>query len=219
MKIKINGMEIEAREGETILQAARRAGINIPTLCYFEGIFNEATCRICVVELSNGKVVPSCAYPVSKGLEVYTDTRRIKSIRRMVLELILSIHKIKCQSCPMKGGECKLVELCKEYGVEGIPVCSECPLNGDECLLAQGKVCLGPITMSGCNAVCTRERRTCEGCRGPITRSDVLKEAIETYKRYGISVDEVLEEFGKYCSSFPAYDKVVGIIRREYNED
>jgi len=165
------------------------------------------------VELGNGKIVPACAYPVSNGLEVYTDTERVRRDRRMILELLLAMHKIKCQSCPRKGGNCRLVELCNEYGVEGIPVCAECPLSGQDCLLARGEVCLGPITMAGCNAACTRERRGCEGCRGPITRPDVLEEAFRTYEKYGIGIDKVLDEFGKYCSSFPAYDEVVKILK------
>lgn len=218
MYIIIDGKKMEAKEGETILEVAERAGIKIPTICYYKGVFSDATCRICVVELFNGKIVPACAFPVSSGLEVRTNSERVRRDRRTTLELLLSIHKIRCQSCPRKGGNCELLSLCKEYGVEGMPICAECPLHGEDCLLAQGKVCLGPITIAGCDASCTRERRECEGCRGPITRPDVIREAISTYKKYGIPICKVLEKFGKFCASFPGYDKVVRILEGGYDE-
>ncbi len=207
MRVVIDGIEVEAKDGETILDVAKRVGIRIPTLCHVPGLFREATCRICVVELKNGKLVPACAFPVSDGLEVMTATPRVLETRRTVLELLLAAHKIRCQSCPRKGS-CLLLELCKEFGIEGIPVCAECPLSEEECLLARGEVCLGPITLAGCDAACTREGRPCTGCRGPVTRSDVLQEALAVYRKYEIPIGKVLEVLSTFCSNSPAYEKV-----------
>lgn len=207
MRVVIDGIEVEAREGETIHEAARRAGIKIPTLCHIPGLFREATCRICLVELKNGRLVPACAFPVSDGLEVRTATPRVLKTRRMVLEFLLAAHRIKCWSCPRKGA-CLLLRLCKELGVEGIPVCAECPLPEEECMLAQGEVCLGPITVAGCDAACIREGRPCTGCRGPVTRRDVLEEAVATYRRHGVPLSKVLEALSTFCSSSRAYEEV-----------
>jgi len=207
MKIKIDGLEVEVSEGETILQVANRLGIRIPTLCYLEGIYEEASCRICVVELRNGKLVPACIHKVSDGLVVYTNTNRVRDARRVTLELLLASHRMECQSCPMKGN-CVLADLCSEYGVEGIPVCAECPLHGKDCLLNKGEVCLGPITMSGCKAKCPREKEVCEGCRGPITRRDVLEYASKLYTDYEIPMKDVLNKLRNYCGSSREYDLV-----------
>jgi len=207
MKVKINGFEVEAKEGERILDVANRLGIRIPTLCYLKNVYESASCRICVVELDNGKLVPACAYEVSDGLVVNTDTPKVRESRRVTLELLLSAHRITCQNCPKKG-ECTLVELCSEYGVEGIPVCAECPLHGGDCFIAKGEVCLGPITISGCKAECIRDGKACEGCRGPITRKDVIEQARRIYVEHGISLETVLERLKIYCASSREFDLI-----------
>ncbi len=91
MKILINGIEIEAQPGETILEAARRTGIHIPTLCYHEAFGGQGSCRFCMVEVTkNGfsRVVASCTYPVSDGIEVKTSTPQIDKIRRNIAMLL-----------------------------------------------------------------------------------------------------------------------------------
>ncbi|MCC6023162.1 MAG: 2Fe-2S iron-sulfur cluster-binding protein [Thaumarchaeota archaeon] len=210
MKVRINGLEVEAREGEKILDVANRLGIRIPTLCYLKNVYEGASCRICVVELGNGKLIPACAYEVSDGLTVSTDTPKIRESRRTTLELLLSAHRITCQNCPKKG-ECTLVELCSEYGIEGIPVCAECPLHGEDCFIARGEICLGPITASGCKAECIRDGRACEGCRGPVTRRDVIERARGIYIEHDISLETVLERLKTYCASSHEFDLI-----REY---
>ncbi|MEM1976370.1 MAG: 2Fe-2S iron-sulfur cluster-binding protein [Nitrososphaerota archaeon] len=207
MKIRINGLEVEAKEGERILDVADRLGIRIPTLCYLRGIYEGASCRICVVELNNGKLIPACAYEVSDGLVLSTDTPRIRESRRLTLELLLSAHRISCQDCPKKG-ECALVELCSEYGVEGIPVCAECPLHEEDCFLGRGEICLGPITISGCKAECIRDGKPCEGCRGPVTRRDVLERGRAIYLEHGIPLETVLEKLKIYCASSREFDLI-----------
>jgi ferredoxin len=213
VKVVIDGKEVIVEPGTTILKAAEKIGIKIPTLCYLPGIFEDATCRLCVVEVvKTGAMVPACAFPVSEGLILETNNERVRKNRRLALEAILAIHKIKCQSCIRKGGKCELLKLCSEYGVEGIPVCAECPLHEHDCLLAKGEVCLGPLTIAGCNGVCMYNGRVCEGCRGPITRSDVIEYALKLYNNYSISIEKVLEKLGKYYSGHKSYDTIVKLI-------
>lgn len=207
MKVKVNGLEVEVKEGEKILDVANRLGIKIPTLCYLKDLYEGASCRICVVELNNGKLVPACAYEISDGLVLNTDTPKVKESRRLTLELLLSAHRISCQNCPKKG-ECALVELCLEYGIEGIPVCAECSLHGEECFIAKGEVCLGPITMSGCNAKCIRDGKPCDGCRGPVTRRDVIERGRALYLEHDIPLEAIVEKLKIYCASSREFDLI-----------
>lgn len=204
VRLYVNDKEVEAEAASTLLDAIVRAGFRVPTLCYLRGIFSEATCRVCIVELSGGRLVPSCSYPVAEGLRVYTDSERVLKYRRAIIEMMLAAHRIRCQSCSMKGGYCQLLKLSKEYGVEGIPVCSECPLHEGECLLNLGVVCLGPITVAGCDALCTREGSPCIGCRGPVASEDVLGEGVRTYARYGVRADDVVGLSELFWSSTPS---------------
>ena len=91
VELKIDGTVVTAREGMTVLEAAREAGIEIPTLCHLEGLSGYGACRLCVVELVRGnrsRVVVSCLYPAEKGLEVRTESERIAKHRRVILELL-----------------------------------------------------------------------------------------------------------------------------------
>ncbi|MFQ6082217.1 MAG: 2Fe-2S iron-sulfur cluster-binding protein [Candidatus Aminicenantia bacterium] len=94
IKLTINGLEVEVEEGWTILEAAKFYGLEIPTLCYYEGLTPYGGCRLCLVEIGEGeksKLVTSCTYPVEKGLIVKTDTKRVIEARKMMIELMLSI--------------------------------------------------------------------------------------------------------------------------------
>ena len=118
VNIKINNVNIKAKEGQSILEAAREAGIHIPTLCYLKDINEIGACRICVVEVKGIKnLVASCVMPVSEGMEIYTNSPRVKSSRKTTLELLLSTHKKECLSC-VRSGECELQTLCKQLGVK-----------------------------------------------------------------------------------------------------
>lgn len=91
VKLTINGQAVEAREGMTVLQAARDAGIEIPTLCYLEELSGYGSCRLCLVEVKAGRrsrTVISCLYPVEEGLEVQTETEKIAHHRKLILELL-----------------------------------------------------------------------------------------------------------------------------------
>lgn len=118
VNMKINGMPITVPKNYTILQAAREAGFNIPTLCYLKEINEIGACRVCVVEVKGARsLVAACVYPVSEGLEVSTNSLKVQKSRRTTLELILSNHDRRCLSCS-RSGECELQILCREYGVE-----------------------------------------------------------------------------------------------------
>lgn len=116
--LKINGVEVSAPAGSTILEAARLAHIEIPTLCFLKDINEIGACRICVVEVKGAKsLVTSCVYPVSEGMEVWTNTPKVQESRKKTLQLILSDHDRKCLSC-VRSGNCELQKLCREYKVD-----------------------------------------------------------------------------------------------------
>lgn len=118
VNIKINGRDYSVPEGSTILEAARSAGIKIPTLCYLKDINAIGACRICVVEVKGARsLVAACVYPVNEGMEVFTNTPKVLESRRTTLELIVSNHKKECLSCT-RSGTCELQALCNEYGID-----------------------------------------------------------------------------------------------------
>ena len=118
VNIKINGMPLSVPGDSTILEAARIAGIDIPTLCYLKGINEIGACRMCVVEVKGARsLVASCIYPVNEGMEVQTNTPKIQKSRKMTLEMLLSVHNQDCLACK-RSGSCEFQTLCYEMGVE-----------------------------------------------------------------------------------------------------
>lgn len=118
VNIKINNKPYTVPKGSTILEAARYAGIEIPTLCYLKDINAIGACRICMVEVKGARsLVASCVFPVNEGMEIFTNTEKVRHSRKMTLELILSNHDRKCLSC-VRSGNCELQKLCKEFGVD-----------------------------------------------------------------------------------------------------
>ena len=118
VNIKINGMPLSVPNGISILEAARYAGIEIPTLCFLKDINEIGACRICMVEVKGARsLVTACVYPVNEGMEVFTNTEKVRNSRKITLELILSTHDRKCLSC-VRSGSCELQQLCKEFGVD-----------------------------------------------------------------------------------------------------
>ena len=120
LNVKINGISVSVPKGSTILDAARMAGVEIPTLCFMKDKNEIGACRICVVGANEGRgfrIVTACVYPVSEGMEVLTNTEKIQKARRTTLELILSTHEKKCLSC-VRSTNCELQKLCRDYGVE-----------------------------------------------------------------------------------------------------
>ncbi len=120
INVKINGIAVSVPKGSTVLDAARKAGIEIPTLCYMKEKNEIGACRICVVEVNEGRgfrIVTACVYPVTEGMEVLTNTEKIQKARKTTLELILSTHEKKCLSCA-RSTNCELQKLCLDYGVD-----------------------------------------------------------------------------------------------------
>lgn len=121
VNVKINGIAVSVPKGSTILEAARYAGVEIPTLCFLKEINEIGACRICVVEASEGgrpaRLVTACVYPVSEGMEVTANSKKVQDCRRTTLELILSTHEKKCLSC-VRSTNCELQKMCRDYGVE-----------------------------------------------------------------------------------------------------
>lgn len=120
VNIKINGQSMSVPADYTILQAARDAGINIPTLCYLKDISQTGSCRMCVVEVKGARnLQAACVYPVSEGLEVMTNTPKVRASRKVTLELLLSNHERKCLTC-VRSRNCELQTLADELGVTDI---------------------------------------------------------------------------------------------------
>ena len=118
VNIKINNRPYSVPKGSTILEAARYAGIEIPTLCYLKDINQIGACRICMVEVKGARsLVAACVFPVNEGMEIFTNSEKVRHSRKMTLELIISNHDRKCLSC-VRSGTCELQKLCKEYGVD-----------------------------------------------------------------------------------------------------
>lgn len=116
--IKINGRTVTAPAGSTVLEAARLADIEIPTLCFLKEINEIGACRICVVEIKGARtLMASCVYPINEGMEVWTNTPVVLESRRKTLQLILSNHERKCLSC-VRSANCELQTLCRVLGVE-----------------------------------------------------------------------------------------------------
>ena len=119
VKVKINGQEIECPSNATILEAARIAGIEIPTLCFLKEINAIGACRICMVEIEGGKLVAACVYPVHDGMEVFTSTKSVLNSRRLTLEMILSNHRKDCLTCG-RNRNCELQKIAADMGVDHV---------------------------------------------------------------------------------------------------
>ena len=118
VNIKINNKEYSVPANSTILEAARYAGVEIPTLCYLKDINEIGACRLCLVEVKGARgLAAACVYPVNEGMEVLTNTPKIRQTRKTNLELVLSAHKKKCLTC-IRSTSCELQKLCLEYGVD-----------------------------------------------------------------------------------------------------
>jgi len=170
VNIKINGMPLSVPQGSTILEAARIAGIRIPTLCYLKDINEIGACRICLVEVKGARgPVAACVYPVNEGMEVFTNTPKIQKNRKTELELILSNHRRECLSC-VRSGDCELQALCREYGVtdetrfEGVNPVEELDTTSPHMIRDNSKC----ILCRRCVAVC-RQYQDC-GVIGPNER-------------------------------------------------
>ena len=118
VNLKINGQDVSVPAGTTILDAAKVAGIKIPTLCYLRDINAIGACRVCVVEVKGARsLVAACVYPVNEGMEVTTNSAKVIEARRTTVELILSDHNKDCLSC-VRNQNCELQRLSEELGCD-----------------------------------------------------------------------------------------------------
>lgn len=121
VKLIIDGREVEAPAGTTILKAAEAAGIEIPRLCYDPDLSLMGSCRMCVVEVEGNRLLPaSCVTPVMPGMVVQTDSPAVAEARKTILELLLANHPLDCMTCD-KLGDCKLADYAYRYGVKESP--------------------------------------------------------------------------------------------------
>ena len=118
--LTIDGKQISAEEGATILQAANEAGINLPTLCHLEGVYDVGACRMCLVELAGvPKLLPACTTKVAEGMDIKTDSDRLRKYRRMILELLFAERNHVCAVC-VCNGHCELQTLAYSLGMDHV---------------------------------------------------------------------------------------------------
>lgn len=117
INVTINGFQIEIEKGQTILDAANKAGIIIPTLCYHKDLCVAGNCRVCVVEVTGQKrLAAACATPCEDEMEILTNSLKVRNSRKHIIELLLSEHNADCTKC-YKNGNCELQELASEYKI------------------------------------------------------------------------------------------------------
>ena len=118
INVKINGVDYSVPAGITVLEACKYANIDIPTLCYLKDINEIGACRLCLVEVTGARgMVAACVYPVADGMEIQTNTAKIRAARKTNLELVLSAHEKKCLTC-IRSTTCELQKLAQEYKVD-----------------------------------------------------------------------------------------------------
>ncbi len=118
IKLKINGFDIEAKQGATVLETAKENGIDIPTLCYYPDLKINSDCRVCSVEISGSKnLQTACSTPVKEGMEVKTNTSKVYNARKTITELILANHDTNCTTCS-RNLKCELQDLANTLGID-----------------------------------------------------------------------------------------------------
>jgi len=117
INLTIDGVQVSVPAGSTVLEAARKANIHIPTLCYLKDVNQIGACRVCVVDVGARALQAACVYPVSEGMVVKTNTPAVLKARKTVVELLLSVHDKKCLSCT-RNNNCELQDLCRDLGIE-----------------------------------------------------------------------------------------------------
>jgi len=160
VKLKINNIEVSVPSGATILDAAKKIGVRIPTLCYHEDLCVAGNCRVCVVEQKGARALQaSCAVPASDGMEILTNSQKVREARKTIIELLLSEHAGECTSC-YKSGNCELQSLAQEYLADGdafIDVSNHVPVDcSSPSIVKDDSKCIK----------CTRCVRTCTELQG-----------------------------------------------------
>lgn len=149
VNVKINNIAVQVEEGSTILEAAKVAGVKIPTLCFLKGVNEIGACRVCICEVKGARsLVAACVYPVNEGMEVFTNTPKVMESRKATVELLLSNHEQNCLSC-VRNNNCELQSLAAELGCDShkydgvkthFPVDESTPYlirDNDKCILCR----------------------------------------------------------------------------------
>ena len=160
VRLVIDGKEVSAQEGDTILKVATENGIYIPTMCYLEGLSTLGGCRLCLVETKgSARLFPACATPVSDGMEIVTNSEKLMKYRKTVIELLLSERTHICSVC-VANGSCELQEMATKLGVDHVGVARE--WTGYEIDSSHERFVLDP---NRC-ILCTRCIRVCDEIEG-----------------------------------------------------
>ncbi len=153
--VKINGIPVEVDAGTSVLNAAKAAGVRIPTLCYHADLVPFGSCGLCIVKQEgSAKIIRACATPVNEGLSVITNDPELFEVRKTILELILSTHPSSCLTC-IRNGECELQDLAAEFGIREQPF--EVRLNDSPLDTSSASIVLDPskcIKCGRCVQVC-----------------------------------------------------------------
>ncbi|MCM1992378.1 NADH-dependent [FeFe] hydrogenase, group A6 [Oceanirhabdus seepicola] len=118
VSLTIDGIKVEVEKGTTVLEAAKKIGIKIPSLCYLKDINKPSSCRVCVVEVGP-RLLASCSLEATEGMDVKTNTRKVREARKTVIQLTLSNHKRECLSCG-RNINCELQTLAEEYNIRDV---------------------------------------------------------------------------------------------------
>lgn len=197
LSVSINGKQYEAIEGETILQLATRNEIYIPTLCHHSDLCLRGVCRVCVVDVEGQRLLQTaCTTPVTEGMNIVTNSRKVRKARKMIIELLLAEHVGDCQTC-RRNLNCELQDIAAEYGIEEsrfgkstqkrYAVDDKTPIvrDNDKCILCrrcthvcdeiQGVEAIKPMsrgkdTWIGSLYNCTLDKTTCVFCGQCINR-------------------------------------------------
>lgn len=149
IQLTIDGQKVEATAGQTVLVAAREAGINIPTLCYCPNTEPTGSCRVCLVEVEGMRsLATSCTLPASQGMVVQTNSPKVREARRGIVELLLSDHPNECLTCS-RSGSCELQEISQQLGIRTITYAGS----------------MGDRAIDESNPSIVRDMRKCVACR------------------------------------------------------
>lgn len=160
INVSIDSQPYSVEEGTTVLEACKQAGINIPTLCYLEKIQAIGACRVCLVEIEGvNDLVASCVMPVSEGMKIQTNNRRVREARKVVVELLLSEHEGDCQTCD-RNEDCELQSIARDLGIRELRYQGEkASRRQDESTVALVRDSAKCIACRRCVTVC-RETQT-----------------------------------------------------------
>jgi bidirectional [NiFe] hydrogenase diaphorase subunit len=181
----IDGQNVSARAGQTILEVARENNIDIPTLCHLDGLSDVGACRMCVVEIKgSNKLLPACVATVEEGMEVSTGTERLKKHRRTILELLFAERNHICSVC-VSNGHCELQSLAQSQGLTHVRL----PYRNPE-LAVDASHERFTIDHNRC-IMCTRCVRVCAEIEGAHVW-DVMGRGIDS-----MIISDLHEEWGK----------------------